>query len=56
MTAPPRSRPVAGSSPPADLNDLNDIWSLDGDNAKNGIISLNNLVLKGGISVSKVNT
>ena len=52
MTAPPRSRPVAGSSPPADPNN---IGSLDGDITENGIIQLNNLVLKGGISVSKVN-
>ena len=53
VTAPPRSRPVAGSSPPTDSVNTG---SLDGDNVENGIITLNNLVLKGGISISKVNT
>ena len=53
VTAPPRSRPVAGSSPPTDSVNTG---SLDGDNVENGIITLNNLVLNGGISVSKVNT
>ena len=51
MTAPPQSQPVAGPSPPADPNNTG---SLDGDNAENGIIWLNNLLLKGGITLSIV--
>ena len=53
-TAPPWSRPVAGLSPPRWTDSVN-TESLDGDNIENGINSLNNLILIGGITVSKVN-
>ena len=53
VTAPPQGRPVAGLSPPR-WTDSDNTESLDGDNVAKGINSLNNLVIMGGISISKV--
>ena len=50
-TATPQSRPAAGPSPPKDSDNTE---SLDGDNTEDVIIWLNNLVLKGGITISRV--